>query len=548
MEGNSIKTFQNLCKIFEMRIRLDNAKGTPTPEEVSDNYEKYAKRIDDFYNEEFQKELKILISPKETLDKEKDRLEKLINLLEDRLEKRSDLAGEYHRTTGKYIKNLQLIVSDSELKNKKERLSLITKYLDTTKEIDDIKESIVKLQSDLEEEKNKKEEYLEKNKTLEDELYSTFVTSVNVDKYYSEIEEEKILDILNDVSKKASETKETLDITKESVESLLSSGMNDEYESYVEEANKNYSLWKDRELILNIYKLVINFEDEFTQLLNKRISISQLLEERKGISLDKVDILLPFEKLMDEQNKILGNEKEILDNIVNYTSRIDFKEERLKELEEVIKEPEILAILKEYNLSYDDHSDTSIDNLDNDAAKEEKIVFADNDVQEQKMVLDDVESSSTGDNNIEVKEYNPYMIVSIDDAPATLNVNLAKLKGASVREKVTKKLNTDSGNVLNDIEPKEDIQINNVDENPNVEIPNLEYNPVLSEEKDLSSDVNTIDNVTNDNNASNSNNSFWTPVSDSKIETSEFPNINIPVLNNNLNVGEDNFGFPEVNN
>ena len=38
MEGNSIKTFENLCKIFEMRIKLDNVKGEKTSPEVSENY------------------------------------------------------------------------------------------------------------------------------------------------------------------------------------------------------------------------------------------------------------------------------------------------------------------------------------------------------------------------------------------------------------------------------------------------------------------------------------------------------------------------------
>ena len=228
MEGNSIKTFENLCKIFEMRIKLDNAKGEDVSEEVIDNYEKYAQKIDSYYNEEFQNELKNLISPKDTLEKERERLEKLIDLLEDRLKKRSSLAGDFHTVTGKYIKNLQLIVSENELNNKKERLDLITKYLDTVKEIENIKDNTEKLRETLNEEEEKKNEYSEKNKMLEDELYSSFVTSVSSDEYYSSIEEENIIDILEDVSKKAKENKETLDITKESVESLLSTGMDDE--------------------------------------------------------------------------------------------------------------------------------------------------------------------------------------------------------------------------------------------------------------------------------------------------------------------------------
>jgi len=512
MEGNSIKTFQNLCKIFEMRIKLDNAKGDGASEEVIDNYEKYAQKIDSYYNEEFQKELKDLISPKDTLEKERERLEKLIGLLEDRLEKRSALAGDFHRTTGKYIKNLQLIVSESELNNKKERLEYITKYLDTIKEIENIKENVEKLKETLNEEEVKKDEYLEKNKILEDELYSSFVTSVSSDEYYSNIEEEQIIDILSEVSKKAKETKETLDITKESVESLLSSGMDDEYESYIEEASKSYSLWKDREIILKIYKLVINFEDEFKEILSKRETINNLFEERKTINVGS-DILLPFENVMLEQGKILNNEKEILENIANYTSRIDFKEERLKELEEITREPEILAILDEYNL------------VKYNASEEE----------EEPLSMGDL---SNMNNDISVEEHNPYEITSVDECPPTLNIQLAKLKGSSVRDKVNKKLNPET------IEIPEFKMVVPEEESSNLVQNNEEVVP--KEENNTEPEINSVE--VNPSLDSESNNSFWIPVSDSKLETSEFPNINIPINNDNINTGEDNFGFPEVNN
>ena len=44
-----------------------------------------------------------------------------------------------------------------------------------------------------------------------------------------------------------------------------------------------------------------------------------------------------------------------------------------------------------------------------------------------------------------------------------------------------------------------------------------------------------------------SNNAFWIPVSDSKLETKDFPNINIPLNNSNFSNEKDNFGFPDIN-
>ena len=45
MEGNNVKSFENLCKIFEMRIKLDKEKKIKSPSDVLINYEKYDKKI-----------------------------------------------------------------------------------------------------------------------------------------------------------------------------------------------------------------------------------------------------------------------------------------------------------------------------------------------------------------------------------------------------------------------------------------------------------------------------------------------------------------------
>ena len=175
MEGNSIKSLENLCKIFEMRIKLDKEKKTKTPSEVIDNYEKYSKKIDSIYNKDFEKEIRGLISPEPTLEKEEERLEKLIDLLEDRLVKRRELEERFYNSTGKYIEGFQIIVSDDELEDKKNRLEIISKYLTTKKEMDEIDSSITKLKTSLIELEEEKSSYIEKNKTMEDSLYSTLM-------------------------------------------------------------------------------------------------------------------------------------------------------------------------------------------------------------------------------------------------------------------------------------------------------------------------------------------------------------------------------------
>lgn len=410
-----------------MRIKLDKEKKTKTPSEVIDNYEKYSKKIDSIYNKDFEKEIRGLISPEPTLEKEEERLEKLIDLLEDRLVKRRELEERFYNSTGKYIEGFQIIVSDDELEDKKNRLEIISKYLTTKKEMDEIDSSITKLKTSLIELEEEKSSYIEKNKTMEDSLYSTLMKSMKNDEYFNKITEENYNNELLSVEDKVKENEETLEVTLDSVKSLLKNGVNEEYTSYVEDAEKSFYIWKNREIILRIYELVISFEDDFEKIASKREEISDLLEERsntkKKLHIEDSDELENFEKLLSEQKGILSKEKEVLDNIVNYDSRIKFKEERLSELEEIVNSYEILTILREYGLapSFD------IEENEEEEEKEEDVPFE----EIEEPVLEDV-----------INDYiDPYRIKDVVVAPRTLNLGLAKLKGESVRENVNRKLN-----------------------------------------------------------------------------------------------------------
>lgn len=584
-----------------MRIKLDKEKKAKTPSEVIDNYEKYSKKIDSIYNKDFEKEIRGLISPEPTLEKEEKRLEKLIGLLEDRLEKRKELEERFYNSTGKYIEGFQIIVSDDELEDKKNRLEIISKYLTTKKEMDEIDSSITKLKTSLIELEEEKSSYIEKNKTMEDSLYSTLMKSIKNDEYFNKITEENYNNELLSVEDKVKENEETLEVTLDSVKSLLKNGVNEEYTSYVEDAEKSFYIWKNREIILRIYELVISFEDDFERIASKREEISDLLEERSNtkekLHIEDSDELENFEKLISEQKGILSKEKEVLDNIVNYDSRIKFKEERLNELEEIVNSYEILTVLREYGLA------PSFD-IEENEEKEDDVPFE----EIEEPVLEDV-----------INDYiDPYRIKDVVVAPRTLNLGLAKLKGESVRENVNRKLNPKPKEsifddfakepLLEDKSLEDDITDNSVVEEGNTDyhdevIDNNEKEDNISDtsleetkpevkpvwevpeedvKEDNTSDVNTNTN-TNYNfvtpmwdiptNTDNSNVSFDTPsenvqvMGDNNIpvwdinptnevnETSEINKIESP--NNNLNnnnmfwtpVGdfEENNSFPNLN-
>lgn len=591
MEGNSLNSFENLCKIFETRIKLDKEKNIETPPDVLINYEKYSKKIDAIYNSKFEKEIKPLIVPAVTIEKEEERLGKLISLLKSRLEKREELENRFYLTTGRYIKGLQLVVSESEFEDKKNRLETITKYLDTRNEINTVNESISELKDKLSDEVAKQDEYIKKNKIMEDELYNTFKDVISNDDYLSKLNEDDIDTEIAMVIDKVKDNKETLDVTKDSVNSLMISGDNDDYASYIEDAERSYFTWKNRELLLKIYSLVVKFEDNYNDLFEKRDKINKIIRNRRSIkenlTIEVTDNFSSFEDVLKEQLDVLKNEKEVLENVSNYTNRISFKEERLSELEEANNSVEILSILREYGL---------IDTYDN---KEE--------LEEVPLETPELEEEDAKEEEIFVKEINPYRIVDVIDYPKSLNIGLARLKGESVREKVNKKLNPTIkaptfDDITNEIDnSKEEDKVIDTSNNDLVDDKKLDNEGVKEDivtptweapkkediiKKDdtdikvinddnipvwgsnINTNINTVEEVntsngsvpiwnnTLDNNSNSTDtkildnkedNAFWVPVSDSKLDANVFPSIDIPV-NNGFNGTKDNFGFPDINN
>ena len=522
MEGNSIVLFENLCNIFEMRIKLDREKGVMSSMDVLSNYEKYAKKIDAIYNSEFQKDLKPFMSPGITLEKEKDRLRRLIKLLEDRLDRRIELEDRYYNTTGKYIVGLQMIVSEEELEDKKERLSLVSRYLDTSEEIDNVTESISELKRLLNEEEEKKEQYESKNSIMEDELYSSFMNVIKDNDYYKNINEEKISDELEVIKGSVLESKETLDITKDSVGNLITSGLHDDYASYIEEAERNYYNCKNKEIILNIYKVVSSFEEDFKLICGKREKISDLILEKKelssSLSIDVSNELLSFEKVVSSQIDTLNNEREVLDNINNYTSRIKFKEDRLEELNESNNSVEILSLLREYGIieTYDtedivleeESEVTSIDIPTLDEYNESNIELPS---------LEELIKPVDIEETVVEEVYNPYRIVDVIDYPVTLNVGLARLKGESVREKVNKKLNPKK-------EEKELVKEERIEE----PVTDVEVSPVLETievEDNVPTNEVQIETVTTEEVVANDNSD-----KDKEVSTIEMPVWELPTM------------------
>lgn len=68
----------------------------------------------------------------------------------------------------------------------------------------------------------------------------------------------------------------------------MNSGTDDDYTSYIEDAEKNYYIWKNREIILKIYELVIAYEEDFDRIMAKRNKLEDLIEENNHLKINYI--------------------------------------------------------------------------------------------------------------------------------------------------------------------------------------------------------------------------------------------------------------------
>ena len=97
----------------------------------------------------------------------------------------------------------------------------------------------------------------------------------------------------------------------------MNSGTDDDYTSYIEDAEKNYYIWKNREIILKIYELVIAYEEDFDRIIAKRNKLEDLIEEnnhlKNKLHIEDNNEVLDFENLLLEQKEFSEKRESILD-------------------------------------------------------------------------------------------------------------------------------------------------------------------------------------------------------------------------------------------
>ena len=518
---------QRLYDILKMNIKLarvGNKLNTITSDTFT-SFEEATRSIDEYKQKDYEKEVSKLFDTTVTLEEEKARLEKLVELVTKRIEERKDLLREYEEVTSRSIEGLSSILEELELDNYKQRLASIKEYLENNRNISSIEIELERLNKELTASQEQKRKDEERNYELEDALLTKLRNILLGNEEYANIAD--VIDVdfeLEKLSSEINESKKTLDTFEKAFRSLTRSGISGEkeaeYSTYVADARDTYYQVKEKEILLKLYQLVTESESEYSKLFGKREEIDKLLNDRmelrKSLNIVKPDILVDFYHLIDEQKNQIRLEKINIDRIQKLIDKITFKETKLDSYKEANQKSDILAILQEYGIieTYAEEPKEEVKETVKEQIKEEtstpQVSFGDlgtMEIEEPELV--------------EAPKYIPNAIKKVEGVPEGINVSFVKNKANTVMRRVGKALGIDAPKVeiVKEVKKAEPTVVN-------VE-PKIDVKPITVElQKTVMSPVEEIvpnNNITQNLNVESINPEVSIPKSEPVVEKVELP-------------------------
>lgn len=321
------------------------------------NYELAARDIDKMKQSIYEEILASKMYITTSLEDERERLKDLIAFIESRINERNEFTDDYIKVTNNFLDNLPRISNESNLPDYRERLNNINEYLNNSHEIEIQNSKLVTLRDSLREKYENKANNEIINTKLEDELIDEFNKIITRDDYYSSLNYTDIDSELSNLLTSIDEKKGVMDTFVSSYNALKDAGISgsekDEYLSYVRDSQNDYYSDLERQYILNIYKLVLDKENTYDLLYQKRFEIDNILKDRanvrKSLMITSPDYLEFFSNLCNEQFSVIKAQKFNLEDIDKLVNEIKICEDRLAFLENANKRKEIVSLLTEFS-------------------------------------------------------------------------------------------------------------------------------------------------------------------------------------------------------
>ena len=354
-QGINSDILEKKFKILRTSIMLGNIQDR---EGTLKTYEKAAREVDEIRNKTYEELLAGKTYVTTTLDEEKDRLNDLINFIQNRINERNEFTDDYIKITANFLDNLPKIAKEDELNDLRLRLANICEYLNNNKEIDELTTKLKTKRDELEKKYESKASNEIINSKLEDELIDEFNKIITKDEYYANLNYMDIDTELIKIETTLKEKAEVMNTFISSYEALRDAGISgaerEEYLSYVSDARRDYYTELEKKYILNIYKLVLDKQNSYDMLYQKRENIDDLLNgrliDRRNLEITDRDELEYFYKLCDEQFSVIKSQKINIENIDKLILEITECENRLEELDKANNRDEIVSLLNEFSV------------------------------------------------------------------------------------------------------------------------------------------------------------------------------------------------------
>ena len=413
--SNCDEILEKKFKILRTSIMLGNLRNR---EETMAEYEETAREIDKIKKNVYEELLASKMYTTTSLEDEQERLKNLIEFVENRVQERNDFIDDYIKITSNFLDDLPKVSLENELVEYRERFNNIKEYLDNCKEINKLNEKIKSLRDSLQEKYENKANNELINAKLEDELIDEFNKVISHDDYYTNLNYTDIDEELVKIENILVEKEDVMNTFTSSYEALATAGISgaerEEYLSYVQDSKSDYYKELEKKYLLNVYKLVLDKENDYERLYLKRTNIDNILNDRyktrERLGISSRDDIEYFTNLCKEQFSIIKSQKFNMENIDKLILEIADCESKLDELEKANNREEILSLLKEYSV--------------------EKIEIEKIDLPKEEIVHDEV-IKKNNDNN--TKPAN--MVVRIEE-PIKMNVKTASDTAKLVMKKV----------------------------------------------------------------------------------------------------------------
>jgi len=342
-------------KILRTSIMLGNLNNR---DDIFREYEETSREIDKIRNGVYEELLASKMYTTVTLEEERDRLEDLINFIKKRVNEKNDFVDDYIKITSNFLDDLSIVNGERDIVDYEIRLGNINEFLENSKNIKLLNAKLIDLRDQLEDKYVNKANNELINTKLEDELIEDFNRICLRDEYYSSLNYSDIDSELYKLESSILEKETVMNTFISSYQALVNAGISgaerEEYASYVKDARIDYYNDIEKKCILDLYKLVLDKEQDYDRLYLKREKINNILVDRakvrRNLDINSRDNIEEFVKLSDEQFNIIKSQKYNLEAIDELILQISECENKLNELELANKREEIQKLIDEYSV------------------------------------------------------------------------------------------------------------------------------------------------------------------------------------------------------